>query len=169
MSMKESDAVIRLLGSADVDAFRRIRLEALREEPASFASSIEEWEALDVAEWRQRLEANAIFVAFHGSEPIGIMGLMRQRAGKMAHRATIIMVYVRNEHRGAGIASRLLNGLTRHAGKMGIRQLELAVTGDNIPALRFYKREGFAEVGCFPGGYLHDEREIDEILMTRRV
>lgn len=161
--------MIRLLGPDDVGVFRAIRLEALREEPAAFASSAADWEGLSADEWRIRLVENSVFVAFDDDEPVGIMGLSRQRSGKMAHRAMIIMVYLRKDTRGTGIASELLRSLTDHARGSGIRQLELMVTAANPAAQRFYEREGFREIGRIPGGFLHEGREIDEIMMARRI
>lgn len=161
--------MIRLLGSDDIEAFRSIRLEALRLEPASFASSVEDWEKLPDEEWRRRITSNPVFVAFDGDRPIGLMGLMRERSSKMAHRATIVMVYVRKSHRGTGVSSKLLDELIAHARENGIRQLELAVSVENPAALAFYSSEGFREIGCIPGGFLHEGRAIDEILMVRRI
>ncbi|MCV9997986.1 GNAT family N-acetyltransferase [Pararhizobium sp. YC-54] len=161
--------MIRHLGPGDLDIFRRIRLEALRTEPAAFASSAEDWEALPDAEWRRRLIANAVFVDFHEEEPVAIMALMRQGASKMAHRATVIMVYVRKGRRGGGHAKALLDAVIAHAREAGIRQLELAVSGENPAAIRFYQREGFAEAGRIAAGTIHEGREIEEILMLRRI
>lgn len=161
--------MIRLLGPADVDAFRLIRLEALRSEPGSFASSVGDWEKLPDEEWRRRVTGHPVFVAFDGESPVGIMGLLRERASKMAHRATIVMVYVQKRYRGTGLSSRLLANLVAHARDKGIRQLELAVSVENPAAIRFYLNEGFREVGRIPGGFFHDGREIDEILMVRRI
>jgi ribosomal protein S18 acetylase RimI-like enzyme len=62
-----------------------------------------------------------------------------------------------------------LAAVTAHARDGGFRQIELAVTAENAPALAFYRREGFAEIGYIPAGFLHEGREIDEILMMRRV
>jgi GNAT superfamily N-acetyltransferase len=161
--------MIRLLGPDDVATFRRIRLEALRTEPTSFASSAEDWENLSDDEWRRRLVGDPVFVAFRDDVPVGIMGLMCQRASKMAHRATLIMVYVRRETRGTGLAKRLLETVKDYARSAGIRQLELAVSSENSVAIRFYSREGFTEVGRIPGGILHDDREIDDVLMAKRI
>jgi ribosomal protein S18 acetylase RimI-like enzyme len=97
------------------------------------------------------------------------MGLMRQSASKMAHRATVIMVYVRKDRRGGGHAKALLDAIVRHALAAGIRQLELAVSGENPAAIRFYRREGFAEAGRIAVGTIHEGREIEEILMLRRI
>lgn len=161
--------MIRLLGPGDVDAFRQIRLEALHAEPAAYASKAADWEALSDDEWRRRLTDNPVLAAFRDAEPVGIMGLMQQRSSKMTHRATIIMVYVRENLRRAGIATALFRSLTDCARDRGIRQLELAVSVENPAAIRFYRSEGFIEIGRIPGGFLHDGREIDEITMARRV
>ena len=164
-----SSVVIRLLGQGDVDTFRRIRLEALHAEPAAYASKAADWEALSDDEWRRRLTDNPVFAAFLDGEPVGIMGLLHQRSSKMAHRATIVMVYVRKSRRRAGVATALLKSLTDCARDRGIRQLELAVSVENPAAIRFYRSEGFIEIGRIPGGFLHDGMEIDEVMMARRI
>jgi ribosomal protein S18 acetylase RimI-like enzyme len=166
--MSISGATIRRIGNDEVDAFRRVRLEALRAEPSSFASSFDEWQALSDAQWCERLR-DPVFIAFQNAEPVGIMGLLRQRASKMAHRATIIMVYVRAAQRGNGLAKELLDTVAANALEEGIWQLELAVSTENPVAIRFYRREGFSEAGRIPGGILRDGREIDDLIMVRRL
>lgn len=44
-----------------------------------------------------------------------------------------------------------------------------AVSAENPAAIRFYLREGFSEVGRIPAGFLHDGREIDDVMMVRRL
>ena len=160
---------LKLLDPDDFEIFRRIRLEALRAVPEAFASSAADWEGLPDEEWRRRLTNNSVVVSFQGLEPVGMMGLMRQQASKMAHRATIITVYVRSSERGGGHAVAMLNLLLDHARTLGIRQVELAVSAENPAAMRFYQREGFQQIGRIPGGFLHEGREIDEIVMARRL
>ena len=109
--------MIRLLGPDDVDLFRRIRLEALRSEPDAFASTAEQWEALPEEEWRRRLIDNPVFGAFDGDDIVGLMGLWPERAVKTAHRATIIMVYVRSDRRGGGFAKALLTAVNDYAAR----------------------------------------------------
>ncbi|KJF73529.1 GNAT family N-acetyltransferase [Agrobacterium arsenijevicii] len=160
---------IRRLTQEDVDIFRQMRLEALHTEPAAYASSAADWEKLTMDEWRARLTQNDVFAAFWNNAPVGIMGLMRQAASKMAHRATLIMVYVRAEARGSGVASELLEAVKSFARDSGIRQIELAVSAENPVAAGFYKRAGFSQIGRVPGGFLHEGREIDDIMMACRV
>jgi len=162
-------AMIRLLGPEDIETFRRIRFEALRAEPDAFASSAEDWEKLSDDEWRRRITAAAVFVAFRDGDPAGIMDLSRERASKMAHRATVVMVYVRESLRGSGLARMLLQTLVDHARSQGIRQLELSVSAENPKAISFYTREGFVEVGRIPGGCIRNGREVDDLIMVRRI
>ncbi|OAP40067.1 acetyltransferase [Sinorhizobium glycinis] len=161
--------VIRLLGPDDIETFRRIRLEALRAEPDSFASSAEDWERLPDDEWRRRLTDNPVFVALRDEDPVGIMGLLRQHASKMAHRATVVMVYVHRSLRGSGVARLLLQTVTEHARREGIRQLELSVSAENVAAIAFYRRERFEAVGRIPGGCIRNGREVDDLIMVRRI
>lgn len=97
------------------------------------------------------------------------MGLLRERPAKMAHRAYIVMVYVRRDQRGTGVARALLQSTMEHARTMAIRQLELAVNAENEAAIRFYRREGFREIGRIPNALMHEDREIDELLMARHI
>jgi GNAT superfamily N-acetyltransferase len=161
--------MIRLLGTDDVDVFRQIRMEALHAEPAAFASSASDWEQMSEDAWRQRLLDDPVFVAFEGEAPVAIMGLLRQRASKMVHRATIIMVYVRREIRGTGVAGALLDFVVGYARENGIRQLELTASAENSRAIQFYRKAGFFDAGLIPAGVVHDGREIDDLIMVRRI
>ncbi|MEP7453370.1 GNAT family N-acetyltransferase [Phyllobacterium sp. SB3] len=147
---------------------RRIRLEALRAEPSSFASRFEDWGILSDDEWRQRLN-DPVFIAFNNGEPIGIMGVKRFRPRKMAHRATLVMVYLRESFRSTGFAKNLLDVVIDFARGEGILQIELAVNAESLAASRFYQRHGFIEVGRIPGGLLDHDGEIDDVIMVRRL
>jgi ribosomal protein S18 acetylase RimI-like enzyme len=79
------------------------------------------------------------------------------------------MVYVRAAQRGNGLAKELLDMVAANALEEGIWQLELAVSAENPVAIGFYRREGFSEAGRIPGGILRDGREIDDLIMVRRL
>lgn len=162
-------ATVRFAGPDDIGAFRHIRLEALRLEPAAFASRVEDWEALPDAEWLRRITGSAVFIAFRDDGPVGLMGLSREQSAKSRHRAMIVMVYVRASERGIGTARALLGALTGHARDAGILQLELTVSVENPAAQRFYAREGFVEIGRLPAGLIHEGREVDEVMMAKRI
>ena len=162
------DTEIRQLNADDVEVFKTIRLEALRLEPAAFASKPEDWASLPDEEWRDRLQV-PVFVAFRSGEPVGIMGLLPQQPSKMKHRSTLIMVYLRSSERGQGLAKRLLDTVVDFAARNGISQIELTVNSRNHRAIRFYERCDFRRIGLIPAGMIHEGQEIDEVLMARRV
>ena len=167
--MMETSVEIRRLDEKGIDVFRQMRLEALFNEPRSFASSYEDWQALPKKEWGRRLSENAVFVALKQGLPVGMMGLMRQKPSKMTHRASLIMVYVQKCERGAGVAVDLLRAVEQYALDQEIYQLELNASAENPAAINFYMREGFSEIGRIPAGFIHDGEEVDDILMVRRL
>ncbi|MGL4974704.1 MAG: GNAT family N-acetyltransferase, partial [Bosea sp. (in: a-proteobacteria)] len=118
--------MIRRIEANDVELFRDLRLESLRLEPSCFASSAEDWEKFSDEEWKRRIAASAIFVAFVEDAPSGLIALTRHQGVKIAHRASVGMVYVRAHLRGTGEAARLLDGVVEHARRIGVSQLELA-------------------------------------------
>src|SRR4051812_1689574 len=75
---------IRRLESADVPAWRALRLRALREQPEAFTSSYEEDAAQPLAAAQDRI-ASASFAAwgaFEQAELCGIVGLQREGRAK---------------------------------------------------------------------------------------
>ncbi|WP_128253724.1 GNAT family N-acetyltransferase [Falsirhodobacter deserti] len=162
------DVIIRQLTKDDVATFKAIRLEALRMEPAAYASSVEDWASLSDHEWASRLQM-PVFVAFQSGEPVGIMGLLRQQASKMKHRSTLIMVYLRDSARGQGLAEGLMDAVARFAAESGVLQIELNVSSQNSRAIRFYERSGFRAIGLIPAGMIHEGEEVDEVIMARRL
>ncbi len=165
MSTNTHGSVIRRLSLDDVDVFRRIRLEALSHEQHSFASAFEDWAQLSDLEWRQHLD-QPFFAAFLDCEPIGLMGLRFRRPRKLVHRAKLVSVYLRKSARGTGIATALLNAVARFARDHGVLQLELAVNAESLPAVRFYQRHGFVEVGRIPNGLLGHDPAPAELIMV---
>jgi ribosomal protein S18 acetylase RimI-like enzyme len=159
---------IRKISDGEVDLFRQIRLEALKNEPNAFASRYEDWDRFPDAEWRKRMTI-PIFVAFAEKQPVGLMALKQLQPPKMKHRAKLEMVYVLKRFRGAGLAGELLCEVVRYAEQHGMKQIELGVREDRAGSIRFYRRAGFVEIGTVPQGYLEDGVAFKEILMVKRL
>lgn len=167
--MESRSITVRLLTPDDAPLFRSLRLEALTLEPQAFASSLSDWSRMTEEDWRARLEAVDVFVAFEGDEPAGLMGLGREQGSKTRHRGLLIMVYVRADYRGRGIGDRLVEAVLDRARTKGMRQVELAASAQNPAAIGLYRRHGFQTIGTLPAGILHEGREIDEVIMVRRL
>jgi ribosomal protein S18 acetylase RimI-like enzyme len=160
---------IRELGETDAAAFRALRLRALGECPAAFASSYEEECQLSPEQWQQRVMPSArraTFGAFADQQLVGITVVRREQRRKLEHRANILSVYVSPECRARGIARELLNAAICRAFAMpGVLQLQLTVNAANAPAIRLYRSAGFRQIGIDPrnmlvDGVLHDERRF---------
>jgi len=67
----------------------------------------------------------------------------------MVVAAEIEQVYVAREHRGTGVAARLLSEGERLVAANGFEQAWLAVVADNVRARRFYERSGWTDEGAF--------------------
>jgi RimJ/RimL family protein N-acetyltransferase len=161
--------MIRQLTPDDVEIFRALRLEALQREPEAFASTAEDFIVLPRQELAKRLSDSSVFVAEANGEPVGLMGLMPYGVGKAKHRIMLVMVYLRRQNRGKGLANQLVNAVVNHASALGYRYIDLAVSAENPSAIALYERAGFQQYGYKQAALLHDDREIDEILMTRRL
>ncbi|GLK63596.1 GNAT family N-acetyltransferase [Paracoccus kondratievae] len=156
------------LKAEDLPIFKKIRLESLKMAPSAFANTFADWSSLSDEEWQSRMKCH-VFVTLKGQEPVGIMGLLPQLGEKRSHRATIIMVYMRESERGSGLARHLLQVVTDFARQIGVRQLELNVNHSNARAIRFYERHGFETVGRIPAATIEDGHKVDELIMVHQL
>ena len=67
--------------------------------------------------------------------------------------------------RRRGVATRLLGRLCAHARREKLQFLTLEVREGNLPAIAFYQKLGFAQVGRRPRFY--DDPQEDALLLTR--
>jgi ribosomal protein S18 acetylase RimI-like enzyme len=157
---------VRKLGPSDALAFQALRLQALREDPIAFASSYEDERDTPLATVAERLAPTgdrAIVGAFDGMELVGLAAWHREEMRKMHHKGFVWGVYVKETHRGRGLARQLLESvicLARQA--EGILILNLTAYADNHPALALYESLGFVSYGREPAaicvnGMLHDD------------
>lgn len=165
-----SKSCVRALTENDLAIFKRIRLEALKKEPEAFASHYDDWTALEDDAWLARLTGGYAHGAFVDGEIVGLIGLMPEQPKKMRHRGSIVMVYLRSNQRGTGLAHALLDTIVAKAKELGLAQLELSVSAENPAGIRFYEREGFSIYGRLPNGVVEpDGRAIDDIMMVRLI
>ena len=161
---------IQILERADAALFQELRLRGLIECPSAFASSYAEECGLPLEEIGERLSpmpGRAVLGAFEETRLVGILGLMRERHAKLAHKAFLWGMYVIPESRNQGIGRELVREALNHARKMsGIRQVFLGVNAINLPAFNLYKSLGFEEFGREPSFMLLDGVLYDEIHMV---
>ncbi|RNB88924.1 GNAT family N-acetyltransferase [Brevibacillus nitrificans] len=161
---------IRQLGPEDAQAFAACRLEALQKDPDAFGSTYEDEKNRTLEEWQERLTQtpgeNAFFGAFEKGEIVGTIGFFRHKGRKVRHKGAIVSMYVREVHRGSGVAAGLMNAALDYIRGLGdVDQVQLAVVTTNPAAVRFYEKMGFQTYGFEKRALKAGERYFDETHM----
>lgn len=163
--------IIRLLTADDAETFWHLRLEALRNDPASFADSAEEHAGTTIETAKELLSksdpaSNFVVAAFEHGQMAGTAGFFRRPNNKERHKGHIWGVYVRPESRGKGIGSALMKEIVRRAQSMeGLEQITL-VASANLPAQRLYESVGFESYGIEPHSLKIGNEYVDDVLMV---
>jgi len=162
--------VIREAILTDIDQFRALRLDALKDSPASFPGDHATYVNRPKDFWEGRLKADengTIFFAENESQLIGMTGIRRGESSKIKHSGTIWGVYVRPEWRGLHIAESLIEVCTEWAKTKGVNILNLGVTAASTSAVRCYQRCGFTICGTEPRGLFYEGKYYEGYFMFK--
>jgi ribosomal protein S18 acetylase RimI-like enzyme len=164
--------LIRRLGPLDAAAYQAMRLAGLAESPTAFSSSHEEEAGTSLADIAAELAPGARnrFGAFDGGVLVGAVGVGRESARKLRHKAFIRAMYVLPAYRGKGVGRQLMEHAWAFAASLeGVRLVTLGLTAGNAPAQALYETLGFRAYGQEPESTFVDGVYYDEILMVRHV
>lgn len=162
--------VIERITAAKVLLFKEVRLRALQDAPHAFGSTYAKEAEFTEAEWMRRAErwngeSGIGFLAMEEDTPCGIAGAFLDQ--KDATRAQLLAMWTAPTHRQRGIGRLLVNDVLEWARGRNARVLQLMVTSNNEPAMRFYERLGFTRTGRTEP-YPNDPTVI-EYEMARRI
>jgi ribosomal protein S18 acetylase RimI-like enzyme len=157
-------------------AYRDLRLRALREDPQAFSTAYAKAAENTEAAWKARLEEARqgekgwLLFARERDKLVGMIGAYVE--DNATDTATIVSVYVPKEERGKGISVRLMEGiLQRISGKPSLKRALLAVNKDQIAAVALYEKFGFRQTGSEPlrmgDGSLAEELTMERPLPYR--
>jgi len=142
----------------------------LQQESTSFGSDYETTLTQPDDLFRERTRndpENFITGAFAGTQLIGSCGGLREDSVKRRHIGIIWGMYLDPDHRGSGLAKRMLEAtIKRLKAIQGLEQIQLSVTAGNLAATRLYESVGFVEYGREPAALKVAGRNYDELLMS---
>jgi ribosomal protein S18 acetylase RimI-like enzyme len=160
--------LIRPLRQGDLSLFRPLRLEALRQHPDAFGSSVEDEQDSDMSRWFGE-PPNVTLGGFVNDEMVGSAGLIVSPKLKQRHKGHIVGVYVAPGWRRTGLARALLDRLIQEARTSGLVLLTLTVATGNVSAQRIYESAGFSAYGVEPRSLRVGSVFLDEALMALRL
>ena len=148
---------VRALQRFEVEAYKAIRLRALRADPAAFASTFEREAAFDEATWRNRLTSfagrpGAVFVDDIDGDLQAMLGVGHTAINC---QAVIWGMWADPAVRRRGSARRLLVAAFDWCDGQGLTSLTLCVFPTSSSALALYRSVGFTETSS-------NEAESDE-------
>lgn len=158
----------RRLAAADAEAYRELRIEGLRNAPASFGSSLAEEADRPASAWAERLDQGFVFGLSENGVMVGIAGFYCETMQNTRHRGHVVGVYLTPSARGRGGADLLIAAVIAEA-RNHVLQLHLVVTQSNHAARRLYERQGFVIYGEDPRGLKVDGVFYDDYLMVLRL
>jgi len=149
--MQPRTVTLRVLTPDEWPVFREIRLEALRDAPAAFGSTLADWQGERDTErrWRQRLTD----VPFNAVAYVdGILAGVVSATQPNADGTELISMWVAPTERGTGVADALVNAVVGFARKLRVATISLDVMESNERARAFYTRQEFIDRGRSDNG-----------------
>lgn len=154
---------VRRIRSDEVEAYRDVRLRALRLAPYAFSTTFAEASTRSDEKWREFTERLATssrtagFALDRGDGSFG--GLVSVRAedggGTDVNEGEVNQMWLDDDLRGGDWGRGLLDACERFAARAGLGRLTLWVAEGNVRAARLYARCGYVPTGetaAFPAG-----------------
>ncbi|SDY29590.1 Ribosomal protein S18 acetylase RimI [Amycolatopsis xylanica] len=140
---------LRELTPDDWAEWRELRLEALREAPEAFGSTLADWLDAPESRWRGRLvDVPFNVLAEYEGKPAGIAS---GTAADESATVQLLSMWVAPFARGQGVADSLLDAVVAWARGLGAARVGLLVYETNERATALYRRHGFVEVSLAAG------------------
>lgn len=160
---------VKRVTSSDWQEYKKIRLEALKNEPQAFGSSYNKENERTESEWQNKLakseDLNGIsfFYAILKEGVFVAIGGAYQDNNKQWN---IIAIYTKKEVRGQGLGQEIFKSIINELKARKIKKAYLCVNTLQIAAQALYKKNGFVIKQIIKDQLLGDGRYYDEVEMS---
>ncbi|MBN1331886.1 GNAT family N-acetyltransferase [Candidatus Dojkabacteria bacterium] len=155
---------------SDWQAYRDLRLQALKESPLAFTTTLHEALKNVADDWKGYLKSQNSITLFakKGQSLVGMGAAIFNEKERTSHIAEIVGFYVLKEHRGKGIGGKLFQNILRNIEDLeNIIKIKLGVAETQKAALGLYKKFGFKIIGTQEKELVLDGKYYDVILMEK--
>jgi ribosomal protein S18 acetylase RimI-like enzyme len=161
-----AEVTVQVLGEEDWQAYRRMRLASLREDPDAFVASLAEEQEYAESLWRTRMQRSRRLLARRDGDDAGVVsvGPARDEDDLQEGIAELFGMWVVPQLRGTGVAWQLVTAAADQARRDGHRHLRLWVGTDNGRAIGFYSSYGFRPAD--DRRPMRTDDSLEEIAMT---
>lgn len=161
---KPLGAAIRPLTASDTAGLAELVL-GIQEGEFALAITLADQPDLVDPEGTFRGGGGEVWVAVHGGEVVGSIGVLHADS----QHAVVRKMFVRADHRGTGLAARLLDTAAGWSAGAGFRRLLLGTTGVMHAAQRFYANAGFEQIeaDALPASF--PRMAVDSVFFARDV
>lgn len=143
-----AEVVVRLSLASDARSVRRLRLEALRDNPTAFGSRYEEVKRWSPSQWEEMAAAPSTYLAEVRGRAVGtVRGGYNDRDEPGTDRRWLWGMFVSPEARGGPVGPALVARVVQWARDDAGSSLHLLVATTNGRAEAFYRKQGFVATG----------------------
>lgn len=170
--------IVREVTVSDLPAWWELRLRALHDHPEAFGSDYETAKRTGPSYIERGYfdgGINRLFAAFTPKGDLVAQAGVYEQSGQRSHIGSVISVYTHPDHRGQGLASRLVQAAIDHLQSFPtITSIRISVNATNTIAIRTYENLGFVSWGEEPDairtadGSCHNERHMVLVSSTHR-
>lgn len=165
-----SKPTLRRLTLDNVDAFRAMRLRALREHPRAYLQTYEEENARQRKFHEIMIEQNIVMGAFQTNDTVGVEILVGytilslNQMNKTKHKGNVWGAYVVPEHRYNDLAKQMRLRLFEVAKGIGLKYCTSSIVANNPAALRVHLGVGYIEMFRETDGVQHADGSFDDVI-----
>ena len=161
---------LRRLKAEDVDAFRAMRLRALRDHPRAYMQTFEEENVRPRKFHEFMVENNIIMGAFHENTVVGVTTLVGYTIlslnglTKTKHKGIVWGAYVLPEHRYKDLAKDMRLRLFEIAKEIGLTACTSSIVANNPAALKVHQGVGYIEMFREKDAVQHADGSFDDVI-----